>query len=183
MTLKLAYYGDPILRKKGALITHIDDEIRQLVQEMEKTLTIHNGIGLAAPQVHKSLALFITKISFISPDGKPETSQLKVFINPKIISYSEEQTIISEGCLSIPNTYLKIKRPKHVTIEAMDLEGNLFTETFHDLEAHCVMHENDHINGVLHIDRFHGKDRKKLDTHLRDVKKKYYKESNTVHNK
>lgn len=173
MILPLAFYGNPILRKKASKVTEINDEIRQLVKDMAETLKAHNGIGLAAPQVHQSLALFITCISKMDADEKWTDGNLRVFINPKIISYSEEQTLISEGCLSIPNTYLQIRRPKSVTVEAMDLEGNVKTEEFHDLEAHCMMHENDHINGVLHIDRFKAKDRDKLEQHLREIKKKY----------
>lgn len=173
MLLSLAYYGDPVLRKKGAKIAEVNDEIRQLVNDMTETLHAHNGIGLAAPQVHKSLALFITCVGRMGKDKKWIEGDLLVFINPKILAYSEEQTVVAEGCLSIPNIYLEIRRPKSVTIEATDLEGNRFTREFHDLEAHCIMHENDHINGVLHIDRYHGKDRGKLDNKLREIKKKF----------
>lgn len=175
MILPLAYYGDAVLRKKGDRIDKIDDEIRQLVKDMTETLHAHEGIGLAAPQVHKSLALFITCISRKGPDGKWTEGKLRVFINPKIISYSPENTVIPEGCLSIPGTYLEISRPKSVVIEATDIDGNIFTEEFFDLDAHCVMHENDHINGVLHIDRFRGKDKARLEQKLREIKKKYHK--------
>lgn len=177
MILPLAYYGDPVLRKKGEKITVINEEIKQLVKDMTETLKAHNGIGLAAPQVHRSLALFITCISKTDKAGNWIEGELKVFINPKIISYSQEQTVLSEGCLSIPNTYLDIQRPKKVCIEATDLDGNLFTTEFQDLAAHCVMHENDHINGVLHIDRFHSKDKSRLEKRLREIKKKYQKKS------
>lgn len=173
MILKLAYYGAPVLRKKARRVEVINDEVRQLVKDMIDTLHNEHGSGLAAPQVHKSLALFITCISKKGPNNRSLPGQLKVFINPKILSYSEEQTTLNEGCLSIPDTYLEIRRPKSVTVEATDLEGNVFTEEFHDLEAHCVMHENDHINGVLHIDRYRGPDKMKLDQRLREVKKKY----------
>lgn len=174
MILPLAYYGDPILRKKGAKIEKIDDEIRQLVKDMTETLHAHNGIGLAAPQIHKSIALFITCVDKKGPNNQWIKGDLKVFINPKIIGHSREETVLPEGCLSIPNTYLEISRPKSVTVEATDIDGNVFTQEFYDLEAHCVMHENDHINGVLHIDRFRGKDKNKLEQNLRQIKKKYY---------
>jgi peptide deformylase len=173
MLLPLAYYGDPVLRQKGARIDKITDEIRQLVKDMTETLHAHNGIGLAAPQIHQSLALFITQVGKLGANDEWIEGKLRVFINPKIISYSQEQTLISEGCLSIPGTYLEIWRPQKVTVEAMDLDGKIFTEEFEDLEAHCVMHENDHINGVLHIDRFRGKDKNKLEQKLREIKKKY----------
>lgn len=173
MIRSLAYYGNPILRKKGAKITEINDEIKTLVQDMVETLEAHDGIGLAAPQVNQSIALFITCIGKLGPDKKKIKGKLRVFINPKIIAHSKEETVMTEGCLSIPNTYIEISRPKAVTVEAMDLDGNTFTEEFFDLEAHCILHENDHINGVLHVDRFRGKNRNRLDKQLREIKKKY----------
>ena len=86
MLLPLAYYGDQVLRKKTSQVTKITEEIRQLVKDMEETLHAHNGIGLAAPQVHQSLAIFITCISKQGPDGKWIEGELRVFINPKILS-------------------------------------------------------------------------------------------------
>lgn len=175
MKLPLAYYGDPILRKKGARVDEINDEIRQLVNDMIETMLENNGIGIAAPQVHKSLTLFVTYAPVKGADDKWHPGKIRVFINPKIISYSEEQTIYSEGCLSIPKLYSEVARPSKITIEATDLEGNRFTEEFQDFEAHIVMHENDHINGVLFIDRVHGKERKELEPKLKEIKKKFFK--------
>lgn len=173
MILKLAYYGDSILRKKGARIEVITDDIRKLVVDMEETMYANNGIGLAAQQVHKDLALFIISIGKEGPDKTWINGPLKVFINPKILEYSTETSVLSEGCLSIPNTELNIVRPRWVKIEATDLNGNTFIEEFSDLAAHCILHENDHINGVLHIDRYKAKDKTKLNNHLRKIKKEY----------
>lgn len=173
MKLDLAYYGNPILRKKCQPVSEINDEIRQLVEDMVETLVEHNGIGLAAPQVNKDLRLFITAVPNELPDGNWEQGELIVFINPEIISYSEEQEIRQEGCLSIPKLYGDVIRPSEILIRATDINGNEFEREFSGLQARCCMHENDHINGVLYIDRIKGKERQLLETKLREIKKKF----------
>lgn len=173
MKLQIAYYGNPILRKKGKIVENINDEIRQLVTDMTETLIEHNGIGLAAPQVYRSIALFITAVPIEEPDGTCLPGQLRVFINPKITWISQEKEIRSEGCLSVPKFYAKVERPTKVRIRATDLDGNEFEEEFDGLEGRCMLHENDHINGVLFPDRIRGKVRKELDSSLREIKKKY----------
>lgn len=176
MKLPLAYYDHPILRVKGKPIEAITDEIRELVDNMVETMIEHNGFGLAAPQVHLSLNLFIMSIPKEQPDGKWLPGQLQIFINPKIISVSQETNMRSEGCLSIPSLHAEVTRPNSVTIESTKLDGKRVTEEFHDLEARCVLHENDHINGVLFIDRILGKARIKIEPHLRRIKKKWMKD-------
>ncbi len=174
MKLTMAYFGNPILRKKGEKITEINDNIQALVQDMIETLaTQGTGIGLAAPQVQHSLALFITKVPIEQPDGKWSEGTLRVFINPKIISVSPEMGIREEGCLSIPGVYGEVVRPLVVRITATDLDGNIFEGEFTGLEGRCILHENDHINGVLFIDRIRGKERKALEKKLQEIKKKY----------
>jgi peptide deformylase len=172
MKLPLAYYGDPILRKKGNLITEINDDILQLVNDMIDTMLSVKGIGLAAPQVHASLALFIAY--FIKDDDeKVDRNKIRVFINPKITFYSLNLSCHSEGCLSIPKLHCDVDRPMTIEIEALDLEGRTFTEKYHDYDAHIVLHENDHINGVLFIDRLYPKERKKIEPILKEIKKKF----------
>lgn len=178
MKLPLAYYGDAVLRKKGRQVAKIDDEIRQLVADMIETMREENGIGLAAPQVHKSLALFVTEVPIpVKGEGEEEVKwepgKVRVFINPKIIKHSDELWTQDEGCLSIPKLYAPVERPVAVLVQAMDLEGNLFEEEFAWLDARAIMHENDHINGVLFIDRIHGQERKQLDPKLTEIKKAY----------
>lgn len=173
MKLALAYYGDAVLRKKAAPIATIDDSIKQLVADMVETMEANDGCGLAAPQIHKSIALFITSIPRYSEETgeQIEAGQLRVFINPKIVSYSPEAWGCSEACLSIPKVRGEVMRPLKVTIEATDLEGNLFTEEFVEFDAHVIMHENDHLNGVLYIDRLAAKERKEIEPILKEIKK------------
>lgn len=173
MKLPLAYYGDSVLRKKGTPIQHIDETIHQLVRDMVETMEANDGCGLAAPQVHQSLALFITCIPRYVDDETVSPGELRVFINPKILSYSEEVWPCEEGCLSIPGLRETVVRPMQVTIEATDLEGKIFQETFVEFDAHVIMHENDHINGVLYIDRLPPRRKKDIESHLRQIKKKH----------
>lgn len=179
MKLPIIYYGNPILRKKCARVDAITDEIRQLVADMIETMrAADNGIGLAAPQVGRSLAIFVTEVPVpVKAEGEQEVrwlpGKVRVFINPKLINHSEEQWDRGEGCLSIPKVYGEVIRPVKVTVSATDLDGNEFQEEFSWLEARAIMHENDHINGILFIDRMHGKKRKELEPALNAVKKKY----------
>ncbi|NGX57402.1 MAG: Peptide deformylase [Chlamydiae bacterium] len=173
MKLPIAYYGNPILRKKCKDVEEFDDEIREFVNNMIETLEDKNGIGLAAPQVNRELRIFITKVPYPSKDDPDqwEDGTIKVYINPKLSEPSAEAWERDEGCLSIPKIYIPVIRPYRVKVEAMDLKGNVFTEELSGLEARCVMHENDHINGVLMIDRIQGEKRKEIESELRSIKK------------
>ncbi len=174
MKLPLAYYGDPVLRQKAAEVEGIDDELRQLVTDMIETMHGTNGMGLAAPQVHRSIRVFLVQQPIPGEDEdswKPGT--LRIFINPKILTYSEETWMRSEACLSIPGVYGDVERPIKIKVEYNDLEGNRLEQEFVGLEARIILHENDHINGVLYIDRVHGNERKRLEPILRMIKMKY----------
>lgn len=173
MKLKIAYYGNPILRKKASPVLTIDDEIKQLVNDMIIAMDEKDGIGLAAPQVGHSIALFITRVPIEKENDEWEKGNVRVFINPKILEHSQEQDSFSEGCLSIPKVYGDVFRPIKIKVEATDLEGNRFTEELFGLHARVVLHENDHINGVLFIDRLSKEERKSLDVKLREIKKKF----------
>ncbi len=175
MKLALAYYGDAVLRKKTAPIDQIDHTIHRLVKDMEETMHANDGCGLAAPQVHHSLALFITCIPRYIDEKTVLPGELRVFINPKIIAYSSQVWPCQEGCLSIPGLRETVVRPLKVTIQATDLEGKTFVEEFVGFDAHAIMHENDHINGVLYIDRLPPSRKKEIESHLKEVKKKYSK--------
>ncbi len=175
MKLPLAYYGDPILRKKCTPVDEITDEVRELVENMIETVIDHNGLGIAAPQVKEDRRIFITNVPIEQPDGNWEKGELFVFINPEILSISDEMDYYSEGCLSIPKLYADVLRPIAITIQAMDIDGNIFEKEFTGLQARACLHENDHINGVLYIDRLDRRERKRFEKALREIKKKYSK--------
>lgn len=169
------YFGDPSLRKKCEPIEEITDEIRELAQFMIDYADNNNGIGLAAPQVGVPLRLFVIRDYLMDEEGKWRTSEPKVFINPKILSKSEEEEEDTEGCMSLPNLQVgPIDRPVKIKIEATDLEGNRFVEEREGLNARVTLHENDHLNGVLHIDRLPPAIRKKIAPQLQAIKKKYF---------
>lgn len=173
MKLPLIYYGHPLLRKKALPVAKITPFIHDLVNDMVETMEAEKGIGLAAPQINQSLALFITRVPIQISEEEWDQGILRVFINPKILSYSQEYEIQSEACLSIPKLHGNVPRPFQVEVEATDLEGKKFKQRFEGLEARCILHENDHLNGVLYIDRVQGKERKELEPFLRQLKKKY----------
>lgn len=173
MKLKLAYYGNPILRKKAKAIEAITDEIKQLVNDMIDAMDQKDGIGLAAPQIGHSIALFITRVPIEKENEEWDKGEVRVFINPKVLDYSKKEDSYSEGCLSIPKIYADVYRPITIKIEATDLEGNRFTEELTNLHARVALHENDHLNGVLFIDRLDSEMRRSLDSKLREIKKKY----------
>lgn len=120
-------------------------EIREHVKLMAPFMIEHRGIGLAAPQVGIPLRFFITKMN-------PE-DDLRIFINPEIVTLGEEITEMNEGCLTLPEQMVPVKRPSIVTIKYTDLNGNVIEETFDGLMAKCVQHEYDHLDGILLTDK------------------------------
>jgi len=173
MLLPLAYYGNPILRKKCRRVEHFDVSLKQLIKDMEETMHAHDGIGLAAPQVKADLALFVTQVPVETGPDTTSPGRFRVFINPKILEHSDEEWLRGEACLSIPKVFGTVSRPMRIKVEATDIDGKTFIEEFSGLEARAIMHENDHINGVLFIDRVKGKERQEIEAELREVKKKY----------
>jgi len=174
MKLPIAYYGDPVLRKKCIPIQKIDDELRQFVTDMKETMFAYNGVGLAAPQVHRTVAVFITCEPVEGADGKYSQGEPKVYINPRLFNPSVETCIMEDGCLSVPKFYPFIERPYSIDVEAMDLDGKIFVESLVGYGARIVMHENDHLNGVLSFDRLPPQEKKKAAPILREIQKKYY---------
>ncbi len=170
MQLKLRYYGDKILRTKATPVTEITAEVRQLAYDMIESMHAYNAVGLAANQVGHLISMFVTGIQ---PDGSWDENINRVYINPKILSYSEQKQYEPEGCMSIPKTYVYIERPMEVTVEAMDLDGKTFQLTLRELAAANFCHENDHLNGVLHIDRIDAKQRKTIEARLKAIKQTY----------
>jgi len=174
MTLKMTYFGNPILRKKAAPIDEITDEIKDIAAEMVEVMRAQKGIGLAAPQVGLGIRLFIICVDHEDEEGEVVLGEPRVFINPILKNGSQEQVERSEGCLSIPELRAPVMRPLTIDVEALDLEGNRFEiKGAYGFLARVIMHENDHLNGVLFIDRIKGKQRAQLEPFLRKIKKEY----------
>lgn len=122
--LPLAYYDHPILRKVATPIGDISDDIHKLVDEMVETMDIYGGVGLAAPQMHHSIRLFIIRRPIENESGKIDLKEIKVFINPQISMPSQETWQASEGCLSIPSIHAEVERPREITVEYVNLQGS-----------------------------------------------------------
>ena len=142
--LPILQYPDPRLRTKAAPITHIDDELRRIVDDMYETMYDSKGVGLAATQVNIHQRLFVMDVS---PD---KTGQITV-LNPEILSM-EGEIYEDEGCLSVVGAYDKVKRAQKLRLRGMDLAGNHFELDAEDLMSVCVQHEIDHLNGILFVD-------------------------------
>lgn len=170
MKLPLAYFTDPILRKKTERINHIDDDLRRLIEDMIDTIHEHDAVGLAAPQVFRSISLFITHVP-IKRNGKWLSGKERVFINPQILSFSKETQVNSEGCLSLPNVYFNVTRPLTIQIQATDINGKTFEETMTEFEACNFMHEYDHLQGILTIDHLSLEEKQGFEKMFRDCLK------------
>jgi peptide deformylase len=170
--LPLAYYGDAVLREKAQPIAEITDEIKVLVERMIETMHASAGIGLAAPQVHHSIRLFIIQAPVETAEGKFESGEIQVFINPKLSAPSSETCNLEEGCLSIPQLRGTVRRPTEISVEYTNLEDERIYKRVSGWEARVIMHENDHINGVLFIDRLDGKARADMEVRLNQLKER-----------
>jgi peptide deformylase len=144
--LKIATYGHPILRQKAKPVTKIDAGIKKLAESMIDTMHKADGIGLAAPQVGKSISLFVADISPIEEDAKP-----MVFLNIEIVESAGSMSY-NEGCLSIPGVTGEVIRPEKIKIRYTDLSGKRHEGKAEGILARVIQHETDHIRGVLFID-------------------------------
>ncbi len=162
--LVIRKYGDPVLRMKAAPIIEIDEEVRQLAQDMIETMQDAEGVGLAAPQVGESIRLFVVDLGVIEEDALPQ-----VFINPEILFTSKEVEKAEEGCLSLPGINEDVVRPVRIKLRYTNLEGETVEEECEEMLARVILHENDHLNGVFFIDRISPMKRRLLDKRLRQI--------------
>lgn len=140
-------YPDPRLREVAKPVPRVDDEIRRLVDDMAETMYDAPGVGLAAPQIGVGYRVFVIDIA-----SEDEPSELHVFINPELIGTEGTQTW-NEGCLSFPGVSEEIKRAERVKVRALNRDGKPFELEAEGLLAVAIQHENDHLNGVLMIDK------------------------------
>ncbi|MEN9581841.1 MAG: hypothetical protein RJA70_4850 [Pseudomonadota bacterium] len=141
-------YPDPLLREKALPVEVVDDEIRALVEDMAETMYDAPGVGLAANQIGVLKRIFVIDIA-----DDEEPSELKVFINPEFIERDGFQNW-TEGCLSFPGVSEDIKRAQRVKVRALNEQGESFELEADGLLAVALQHENDHLDGVLMIDKF-----------------------------
>lgn len=146
MKRQILIHPDPRLKKVCAPVADLSDELRALADDMLETMYDAPGIGLAAPQVGVLDRLIVMDCV------KEGESEPMVMFNPEILGSSDETNVYEEGCLSIPEQFAEVTRPKEVRVGWIDMDGNPQEKDFDGLWATCVQHEIDHLNGKLFID-------------------------------
>jgi len=155
-------FPDPVLARPGAPVTVFDDDLRHLVKEMFESMYAAQGIGLAAPQISISQRITVIDTSF-----RKNPKDKLVLINPEVVETSGKQTE-EEGCLSLPDIREKVQRAAKVKVKAQNEHGEWFEVDGEELLARALLHEIDHLNGILFIDRI---SRLKRELVLRKIKR------------
>ncbi|MFA7272815.1 MAG: peptide deformylase [Crocinitomicaceae bacterium] len=180
MILPIVAYGDPVLKKEAEEIEKDYPELEKLIADMFETMYNAQGVGLAAPQVGKSIRLFIVDGSpFAERDEDEEEDPMakgmedfkKVFINPIIEEEKGEEWGFNEGCLSIPKIREEVFRQEEIVISYYDENWNLKEETFDGYKARIIQHEYDHIEGILFTDHLSILKRRMLTKKLQNISK------------
>jgi peptide deformylase len=172
--LPIRYYGHSDLRVKAKEVDKITPEIVQICEQMlAKMLSLDNCIGFAGPQLGILLRIFVIREEKFLPDNQYYFGEPEVIINPVLFDPSAEMETMVEGCMSLPNLHVEVSRPKTIHVRYQNLKGEFIEEKLTDFRARMFMHENDHLNGVLHIDRMDPKKRKAIEPLLRELKRKY----------
>lgn len=146
---KLVKYPDPILLQKTTEVTVFDSNLHSLLDDMKQIMSEEKGMGLAANQVGESLSIFLMRDQSAFKGKEPEVIE---FINPKALNKSEEQQFLNEGCLSATGIYLQIQRHETVHLQYQDRNGNIKEGVVTGVEAVCVQHEMDHLEGIFYFD-------------------------------
>lgn len=183
MILRVTQYGEPILRKAGASVTDFDASLAALADAMVATMYDEGGIGLAAQQVDRALQLCVidvrppegTEVTFdYRFDGKQPPLDLIMplaLANPKVTIVDPTEESYEEGCLSFPGVNGRVDRPVGVRCEFQDTEGNPHVIEADGLLGRCILHEVDHLNGKLFIDRMDKRDLKKNEAKIKKLKR------------
>jgi peptide deformylase len=149
MLLPIIYFPDPRLKTKSDPITEVTDDIRALAAAMFDTMYHEEGIGLAAVQVGVLKRLLVADVEW---KGRDEPGKQYVLINPEIVSNGADKNIYKEGCLSFPDQFAEVERPRTVRVRYLDLQGAQQEEEFGGLLATCIQHEIDHLDGIVFPD-------------------------------
>ena len=143
--LNILEFPDPRLRTVAAAVEHVDDEVRQLIDNLMETMYGAAGIGLAATQVNVHRRVLVMDVS----EGR---DQPRAYINPAVTVIDETLGQYDEGCLSVPGFYEEVRRPQRIRVKALDRNGAVFEEELDGLAAICLQHEIDHLDGRLFVD-------------------------------
>lgn len=179
MILPIYLYGNAVLKKKGEPITPDYPHLQELIQNMFETMYAAKGVGLAAPQIGKSINLFIVDATPFAEDDEDdelsseEKKQLinfkKIFINATILKEEGNEWKFNEGCLSIPNIREDVCRKPVITISYLDENFQPHTDTFNGIAARIIQHEYDHVQGILFTDRISSFRKKLIAKKLKEI--------------
>ena len=150
--LRILETPDPLLREKSIPVESVDDELRALIADMFETMYDAPGIGLAAIQVGVPRRLLVMDLQEPAEEGGEPVKEPRVFINPEILTHSDQDVPYTEGCLSVPDQYAEVLRPDRIRARWLDAQGAAHEEELDGLLAVCLQHEIDHLEGVLFID-------------------------------
>jgi peptide deformylase len=167
MIYSIVAYGDPVLKKRAADIEKDSIDVKKLAEDMFETMYNSNGVGLAAPQIGKSLRIFVV-------DAEPMDEEnlkgfKKAFINPEILDETGEEWAYEEGCLSIPGIREDVMRNEKLRIRYYDTEWNEHIEEYDGMAARVIQHEYDHIEGTLFVDRLSAFKKRLLKNRLSNI--------------
>ncbi|MHA7110138.1 peptide deformylase [Sunxiuqinia elliptica] len=152
MIYPITVYGDPLLRKVAQPIDKDFEGLNEFIENMFETMYHSDGVGLAAPQIGKSLRVFVIDASSAA-DEEPELEGFKkAFINPEILERTGDEWVMNEGCLSLPEIREDVSRPEHVKIKYLDENLEEHIEEYGGFAARVIQHEYDHLDGKLLID-------------------------------
>jgi peptide deformylase len=171
MIYPIVVYGSPVLRQMAKEVGPDYPNLPQLLDDMYETMYKADGMGLAAPQIGKSIRIFVVDATALEEEDPSMKDFKKVFINPKIQELDGTLELMNEGCLSLPKLREDVNRHNKVKIRYYDENWQLFEEEFEGLKARVIQHEYDHIEGTLFIDRISPLRRKLLRGRLNDISK------------
>ncbi len=169
MILPIIAYGDPVLKREAEEIDADYPFLTELIENMYETMYNAEGVGLAAPQIGKSIRLFMVDASPFEEDDPELKDFKKTFINPIIIEEKGDKWSFNEGCLSIPGIRADVERQPEITIEYYDEDFNLKEETYSGIAARIIQHEYDHIEGILFTDKINPLKRRLLNSRLNNI--------------
>ncbi len=169
MIYPIVAYGHPVLKKPAQDIVKDEIDVQQLAEDMFETMHHASGIGLAAPQIGKSLRMFIADAAPLEDEKIGDWKQ--VFINPEILEETGDDWAFEEGCLSIPNIREDVIRPEKLKIHYYDENWDEHTEIFDGMQARIIQHEYDHIEGILFTDHLSAFKKRLLKSKLTNISK------------
>jgi peptide deformylase len=169
MIYPIVLYGDPVLKKKAQDIDQDSEDIKQLVEDMFETMYHASGVGLAAPQIGKSVRVFVIDSTPMEEDESKGVK--KAFINPQILEETGKEWDFEEGCLSIPGVREDVSRHPSVRIQYFDEEWNEHEDVFDGVLARIIQHEYDHIEGILFTDHLSSFKKRLLKGRLNNISK------------